>query len=104
MSTKALGLLWWMMMMLFVSAKVLNKLGKNDEAKKAYAYAWHLKGRYEFHFGCYDESIQACDKAIELKPQNATFWLSKSRILSAAGRTTEADAALSKAKELGYTG
>ena len=90
--------------MLFVSAKVLNKLGKNNEANKVYAYAWHAKGRCAFHSGSCNESIQAIEKAIELKPQNAAFWYSKSSSLSAAGRTAEADAALSKAKELGYTG
>ena len=46
----------------------------------------------------------AAEKAIELDPKNAFAWVNKDFALKALGRTTEANAAFAKAKELGYKG
>ena len=59
-------------------------------------------------WGKYDEAIKAYDKAIEqcpldaMKPMGAETWYKKGIALQALGRTSEADAAFAKAKELGY--
>lgn len=65
---------------------------------------WKNKGSGLYDPGKYDEANQAFDEAIRLKPDSWTPWLVKSLALDALGSTTEADAALSKAKELGYDG
>jgi Flp pilus assembly protein TadD len=48
--------------------------------------------------------LQDINKAIELKPNLALAWSNKGYALKALGRTTEANSAYAKAKELGYTG
>jgi tetratricopeptide (TPR) repeat protein len=50
------------------------------------------------------EAIKAYDKAIDLNPQLAEAWYSKSQVLEALGRTSEAEAAYAEAKDLGYAG
>ncbi len=103
----------------------LYKQGKNDEAIRAYdeaiqldpnnAKAWHNKGNAVADQGKYDEAIKVYEKAIELKPKYACIWNKKGEALKnqgkykdmalkLLGRTTEADAAFAKAKELGYSG
>jgi len=52
--------------------------------------------------GKYDEAIKAYDEAIRTDPNDAVAWNNKGAVLEAVGRTTEADAAFAKAKELGY--
>jgi Flp pilus assembly protein TadD len=44
------------------------------------------------------------NKSIELDPRLADAWNGKGNVLRANGCTTEADAAFTKAKELGYKG
>jgi Flp pilus assembly protein TadD len=41
---------------------------------------------------------------VEINPQDALAWNDKGIILEALGRTTNADAAIAKSKELGYSG
>jgi Flp pilus assembly protein TadD len=53
--------------------------------------------------GKYNDTIKAFDKAIEIEPQYALAWYNKGVALKLLDRTTEADAAFAKAKELGYT-
>ena len=48
----------------------------------------------------YDDALKALDKATEIDPMNADAWLWKGKALSALGKTTEADAAYTEAKEL----
>jgi Flp pilus assembly protein TadD len=53
--------------------------------------------------GRYDEAIMAYDEAIRLAPYYAAVastWNNKGVALKALGRTAEADAAFTKAKEL----
>jgi len=69
-----------------------------------YKWAWYNKGSTLYDQGKYDEANQAFDEAIRLKLDSWAPWLVKSLALDALGSTTEADAALSKAKELGYDG
>jgi tetratricopeptide (TPR) repeat protein len=52
----------------------------------------------------YDDAIKAYDKAIEINPRFAPAWQYKGFALEDLGRTSEANAAFAKAKELGYTG
>ena len=95
-------------------------LAKYDESIQAYDKAIQLiqiiphenrweavifedKGIALYHQGKYDESIQAFDRAIELD-NFAEYWQFKGDVLKAAGRTSEADAAYAKAKNMGYHG
>jgi Flp pilus assembly protein TadD len=52
----------------------------------------------------YDEAIKAYDEAIRLAPNLIEAWNNKGMALDALGKTTEANAAKAKAKELGYSG
>jgi Flp pilus assembly protein TadD len=52
----------------------------------------------------YDEAIKATDEAIRIDPNNAKFWHNNGIFLNHLGRTSEADAAYARAKDLGYTG
>ena len=51
----------------------------------------------------YDEAIKAYEGAIKLNPESAPAWYNKGNALESLGRTTEANAAFAKAKELGYS-
>ena len=62
-----------------------------------------------YKLGKCNEAIVAFDKTIELEnPHNVevipSAWNNKGLALKSLGRTAEANAAFSKAKELGYTG
>lgn len=93
----------------------LYNQGKYDEAIKCYdkaielnpqaAEVWYNKGTvFSKNLSRYGEAIQCFDKAIELNPQYIDAWYNRGQALKALGRTTEADAAFAKAKELGYKG
>ena len=56
--------------------------------------AWFLAGLKRF-----EESLQACDRAIALEPQNRHLWLEKAAVLSDAGRNHEALALIAQAFE-----
>jgi len=90
-----------------------NAQGKHDEAIKACDEAIRLdtnhaatgaalgnKGSALISQGKYDDAIKTCDEAIRLDPSNFGAWSNKGTALRALGRTTEADAAFTKAKEL----
>jgi tetratricopeptide (TPR) repeat protein len=93
--------------------RTLQNQSKYDDAIKAYDEAIRLdpkdpyyrffKGYTLYDQGKYGDAIQALDESIHLNPEWSA-WLIKSLALRALGRTTEADTALAKAKELGYTG
>lgn len=72
---------------------VFIKLNKRDEALKAYGEA----------IKAYDGAIKSKDKAIEPYPLDAEFWYGRGIALKVLGRSSEADTAFAKAKELGYT-
>lgn len=91
--------------------------GKYDEAVKAfdkaikidrqYVDALNKKGSALNHLGKYDDAIKCYDEVITQKQDNqmaAFAYYEKSGILKVLGKTTEADAAFAKAKELGYSG
>ena len=46
----------------------------------------------------------AYDEAIRLDPNDVAAWYNKGVALDALGKTTEANAAFTEAKELGYSG
>ena len=54
--------------------------------------------------GFYEEAIKCYDKASELNPSRLDMWLNKAELLKILKRNTDAEAALTKAKELGYKG
>lgn len=100
--------------------EALNESGRYDEAVKAYdkvielsqkseealtAHAFGSKGDALLAWGKYDEAVKAYDDAIEqypLEPMGAQTWHRKGIALKALVRTSEAEAAFAKAKELGY--
>jgi tetratricopeptide (TPR) repeat protein len=90
---KAILILWLMLLVFFISAS-----GQQT------AEDWFNKGVALGLQGKYDEAIMAFDKAIEINPQYVAAWAGKSIVLKALGRTTEANAAFARTKELGYTG
>jgi Flp pilus assembly protein TadD len=54
--------------------------------------------------GDYVNAIQCFDEVIRLDPEDADAWYYKGVTLELLGRTTEADTAYTKAKELGWAG
>jgi|GEM_PF-335796 len=98
----------------------LNQSGRYEEAAFAYdkvveqnpdssqaliAHAYGSKGDALSAWGKYDEAVIAYDNAIEnypSEPMGAQTWHKKGIALQALGRTSDADAAFAKAKELGY--
>ena len=63
---------------------------------------WYKKGRDLAKNGSYEEAVEAHDEAIEIEPQNATFWLAKGQVLrlmayelSGQERTETEEAAIS---------
>lgn len=68
-----------------------------------YADAWCGKGAATANQGNYEEGINALDEAIRIDPNLVEAWYNKGAVLKALGRTSEANAAFAKAKELGYT-
>jgi tetratricopeptide (TPR) repeat protein len=104
--------------------KVLKTLGMYTEAQLCYdkilsdktidnwtAYtAWENKGNIYSDVKDYDPAIECYDRAISLYDHNTTeglydiLLIEKSKALIALGRTDEAAAVLSEARQLGYTG
>ena len=96
-------------------AELLAMMDKPEEAIKTLdnataidptnIVAWKLKGLLLTNaLGKHDESVQAFDKAIQLDPNDADSWNGKGDALKSLGRSSEADAAFAKAKNLGYLG
>jgi len=61
---------------------------------------WLQKGNEFYKNDSYDLALRCYDKAIEINPQDANAWHNKGITLKTLGRTTEADAAFAKAKDL----
>jgi len=88
----------------------LRKLGKYDEAIKAYdraidldpkyASAWNNKGIALDELGKYDEAIKAYDKAIDLDPKYTSAWYNKGIALDELGKYDEAIKAYDRAIDL----
>ncbi|MCX6673315.1 MAG: tetratricopeptide repeat protein [Methanothrix sp.] len=65
---------------------------------------WFNKSVALFSQGKYDEAIKCYDQAIRLDPNDVAARYNKGVALDALGKTTEANAAFTEAKELGYSG
>lgn len=104
-----------------VKGLVLEMQGNHDEAIKCFdeaigrdpndANAWAGYGvvlaeigNYDEAIGYFSEALKGYDADIEIDPNDAAAWKGKGHALNLLGRTTEANAALAKADELGYTG
>jgi tetratricopeptide (TPR) repeat protein len=74
----------------------------NIDPKDAIAY--NNKGLALYYQHEYDDAIKALDKAIEINPHFAMACYNKGFVLRSLVRTSEANAAFAKAKELGVTG
>jgi tetratricopeptide (TPR) repeat protein len=75
---------------------------KAIELDPKYGNAWGNKGWTLFDMGEYENSLQCFDKAIEINSSDAIAWHGKDLSLRLLGRIKEADAASSKATDLGY--
>jgi tetratricopeptide (TPR) repeat protein len=101
--------------------KAFDALGRHEEAVKAYneglkdfnlieetrfgrAGPRVIKGDVFRALGRYEDALVAYDEALELNPRYAGVWYYKGLALNALGRTSEADTAFAKAKDLGYQG
>jgi tetratricopeptide (TPR) repeat protein len=94
--------------------EVLSNKENYDEAIKAYdeairldptfALAWNNKGVVLSNKGNYNEAIKVYDEAIRLDPTFALAWNNKGIAQKMLGLTSESDASLAKAKNLGYIG
>jgi tetratricopeptide (TPR) repeat protein len=51
----------------------------------------------------YSEALKSYDMAIDINPIEGMFWANKSNVLRSLGRTDEANAAVTRARDLGYT-
>ncbi len=67
--------------------RVLDEMGKHGEAVKAY-----------------EEALKDYDHFLTMYPTDGEIWYNKGTTLKALGRTSEADEANARAKELGYVG
>mgnify|MGYP001573995933 CR=1 FL=1 len=99
---------------LFDKAKILDKMGRYDEAIKVYdkiielgpnqntQEAWYQKAGVFDKLGKYEEAIQVYDKYLELtpKPNRTWAWCNQGDILSKAGKYDEAIKAYDKAIEI----
>jgi tetratricopeptide (TPR) repeat protein len=54
------------------------------------------------HLGKYEKALEYYERALEIDPADGYAWHARGEALKALGRTSEADAAFEKAKELGY--
>ena len=87
-------------------------LGKYNESLQAYnkaiainsndAVAWNGKGKVLYLAGKYEDALTVLNRAIKIKPKVAGYWYHKSLALKSLHQDAVAEAALSKAKELGY--
>ncbi len=84
--------------------EAMQAFDKAIEANPQYAEAWNNKGYAFFAQGKYDEAVQAFSNVTEIDPQYAPAWNNKGAALNKLNRTAEANAAISKAKALGYEG
>jgi tetratricopeptide (TPR) repeat protein len=77
----------------------LEYLNRKSVVRKLFAeylqYALQKMGRYE-------EALVACDKELQLKPNDIMVLTNKGQILSALGRRDDAEAIYNKAVHLGY--
>ena len=91
---------------LHAEGKYEEAIGACEEAIKIdpQSYlAWQGKGLMLGMRGLNDEALKAFEEVIKLNPSYAEAWYCKSNALNGIGMIKEADAALAKAKELGYT-
>jgi tetratricopeptide (TPR) repeat protein len=56
------------------------------------------------HLGRYYDALKYYERALQIDPSDGYAWYAKGEALRSLGRTSEADAAFAKAKELGYPG
>ncbi len=80
----------------------LRPLEKAIAMKPDHRDAWSYKARSLYLMGRYNESLQAYEKLTEIDPQNGYNWAQKGRALMSLGRSEEAEAAIARAKELGF--
>ena len=64
--------------------------------------AWNGKGKVLYLAGKYEDALTALSRPIEIKPKVAGYWYYKALLLKSLNQDAVAEAALSKAKELGY--
>ena len=64
--------------------------------------AWAAKADILCSMGMYNVAVECSEISLMLNPNNALTWYTKGIALSKLGKTTEAEAAFTKAKELGY--
>ena len=82
--------------------KAIQTYDKAIQLEPDYAEFWNEKGKALNSQAKQIEAIKAFDEATRLEPNLAKAWYGKGVTLKALGRNTDGDAALAKAKELGY--
>jgi|WetSurSiteA1Bulk_404760.scaffolds.fasta_scaffold54131_2 lipoprotein NlpI len=84
--------------------KAVQAFDKAIEINPRLAEAWNNNGIALYMQGKYDEAVHAFGNVTEIDPQYASAWNNKGAALNKLGRTAKANAAISKARELGYEG
>ena len=79
--------------------KFYNKTLKQDPQNEI---AWVNKAKALYLLGKPVEAVMCCDKALEIDEKDAKVWAIKSVALKAVHRYDEAEAAIEKARKLGY--
>ena len=92
--------------------KRLLEKEKNEESRKkvneinkslfSHIDDWFRRGVLLERFGCFEEALEAYEKAIEVNPNDAMLWNNKSWILQILRRHKEAIMAHNKAIEIDY--
>jgi tetratricopeptide (TPR) repeat protein len=92
---------------LFIQKKFEEALDCYNKAIEFYpqcAPAWNNKATCLINLNRDEDAIDAFDRVLEIDPQDAHVWYFKALVLERLGYYVKANFAVTKAKELGYTG
>jgi len=81
---------------------MLASIGKELQKDPNNWEAWAAKADILYALGMHNLAIRCCDKSLEINKDNPFIWFTRSLALRKIGEQEQSDAALSRARELGY--